>query len=70
MDITSTHRILRLPAVIAITGLSRSTIYALSAQNQFPHCINLSNARAVGWIEQEVLDWIQRRIDETRKKKP
>ena len=44
------YQILRLPAVISITGLARSTIYAKIAEGQFPKPVNLS-ARSVGWLE-------------------
>ena len=48
-----THTILRLPAVLADTGLSRSTIYLRIAQGVFTHPVSLG-ARAVGWPAQEV----------------
>ena len=47
-----TH-ILRLPAVKARTGLSRSTIYSDISQGLFPHPVKIG-ARAVGWPEDEV----------------
>ena len=48
-----THTILRLPAVLADTGLSRSTIYLRIAQGVFTHPVSLG-ARAVGWPAHEV----------------
>lgn len=48
-----THTILRLPAVKANTGLSRSTIYLRIAQGVFTHPVSLG-ARAVGWPAHEV----------------
>lgn len=48
-----THTILRLPAVLANTGLSRSTIYLRIAQGVFTHPVSLG-ARAVGWPAHEV----------------
>ena len=59
--------ILRLPAVKAITGLSRSTIYLRVAKHSFPRPIGLGG-RAVGWIESEVHDWIDQRIQISRHK--
>jgi len=59
------HTILRLPEVKASTGLSRSTIYARVAHGTFPTPVSLGG-RAVGWVEAEVQDWLQRRIDESR----
>ncbi len=57
--------ICRLPEVMARTGLSRSTIYDLIHKGQFPSQINLG-PRAVGWVENEIVDWIEARIDESR----
>lgn len=47
------NTILRLPAVKARTGLSRSSIYLRVSQGIFPKPVNLG-ARAVGWPEHEV----------------
>ena len=63
-----THSILRLPAVKANTGLSRSTIYLRVAQGTFPRPVSLG-ARAVGWVEAEIQEWLQRRIEASRKAK-
>ena len=57
--------ICRLPEVMARTGLSRSTIYNLVGKGKFPSQINLG-PRAVGWVESEIVDWIEERIDESR----
>jgi prophage regulatory protein len=58
--------ILRLPAVIQRTGLSRSTIYLRIAQGMFPAPVSLG-ARAVGWVESDIDEWITHRIAESRK---
>jgi prophage regulatory protein len=57
--------ILRLREVIKRTGLSRSSIYALMKLGQFPLSVKMS-ARSVGWVEAEVSDFIQARINESR----
>jgi prophage regulatory protein len=62
------HTILRLPEVKRSTGLSRSTIYLRVAEGTFPRPVGLGG-RAVGWLESEVQDWLQRRIDASRKAK-
>lgn len=59
------HTILRLPAVKTSTGLSRSTIYLRIAQGKFPRPVSLGG-RAVGWLEAEVQEWLQRRIESSR----
>jgi len=54
-------KFLRLTEVIERTGLSRSTIYKLMAEDDFPPNVSLG-ARSVAWVEQEVEDWIFSRI--------
>ena len=61
-----THNILRLPAVKARTGLSRSTLYLRISEGRFPKAISLGG-RAVGWIEAEVNDWLNQQIETSRK---
>ena len=56
-------RVLRRPAVEAITGLSRSTIYANMQLGEFPKPIRLG-PKAVGWLETEILAWIEARTAE------
>jgi len=58
--------ILRLPAVLARTGLSRSTIYLRISEGRFPKPVSLGG-RAVGWIEAEVNDWLNQKIEASRK---
>ena len=58
------YQIIRLKDVIALTGLSRSTIYLRMVQGKFPK-INLGS-RAVGWISSDVNEWIEERIRESR----
>jgi prophage regulatory protein len=61
-----THTILRLPAVKTRTGLSRSTIYLRVSQGTFPKPVSLG-ARAVGWVEAEIQEWLQQQIEASRK---
>jgi prophage regulatory protein len=58
--------ILRLPAVKTRTGLSRSTIYLRVSQGTFPRPVSLGG-RAVGWLEEEIQEWLQRQIEASRK---
>ncbi|HVL45626.1 MAG TPA: AlpA family phage regulatory protein, partial [Acidovorax sp.] len=44
---------LRMPSVIQMTGLGRSTIYRLIAQQQFPCPVRLG-VRAVAWRRSEL----------------
>jgi prophage regulatory protein len=52
--------LLRLPAVIQMTGLARSTIYKLMAEGQFPGSRKLSQ-RSVAWSSADVAQWIESR---------
>lgn len=57
--------ILRLPAIKARTGLSRSSIYLRMSEGRFPQSISLGG-RAVGWIETEIEEWLEKRIAMSR----
>lgn len=57
--------ILRLPAVKARTGLSRSTVYLRISEGRFPKPVSLGG-RAVGWIEAEINDWVTQQIKNSR----
>jgi len=56
-------KIMRLEEVMACTGLGRSSIYKLMADDAFPKSVPLVN-RSVGWVCHEVESWIRGRIDE------
>ncbi|NKC12145.1 MAG: AlpA family phage regulatory protein [Gammaproteobacteria bacterium] len=60
-----TNTILRLPAVKARAGLSRSTIYLRISNGNFPKPISLGG-RAAGWIEDEVGEWAGQQINASR----
>lgn len=57
--------ILRLPAVKTRTGLSRSTIYLRVTEGRFPKPVSLGG-RAVGWVESEIQEWLERQIEASR----
>jgi prophage regulatory protein len=54
-------RFLRLRTVVERVALSRSQLYRLVARGTFPRSYRLG-ARAVGWLECEIEDWIRARI--------
>lgn len=47
---------LRMPAVTRLTGLGRSTIYRLMAEDKFPAPVRLA-ARAVAWRKADLERW-------------
>ncbi len=54
------HRLLRLPEVLRMTGLSRSTLYRLIGEGRFPAPVRIG-PRAVAWRERDVLEWQETR---------
>ena len=54
-------RILRLPEVMARTGLSRTTIYEWRVAERFPQAVRLGT-RNVGFIESELEAWFRERM--------
>lgn len=61
------HIILRLPAVKKRTVLSRSTIYLRIANKEFPAPISLGG-RAVGWLEEDINSWLEKKIEASRER--
>ena len=54
------QKILKLPDVESTTVLKRSSIYSYIKEKRFPKPIPLGS-RAVGWLENEITDWIKQR---------
>ncbi len=56
-------RLIRIKQVVKITGISKSYIYQLVSKGQFPQSVNLiQGGSSVAWVESEVLDFIESRI--------
>ena len=67
------HRLIRLPEVLSRTGYGRTSIYRKMKDGSFPKSVKLGNpledpnafdCRAVAWIEDEVDEWVDSRIEE------
>lgn len=58
-------RALRLPQVSAMTGLARSTIYALIANGEFPSPFKLSSGTSA-WLESDIQTWLRGRVEASR----
>jgi prophage regulatory protein len=54
------EKIMRRPEVEACTGLPKSSIYALMAENKFPKPVPLRGS-AVGWLQSEIERWQEKR---------
>ena len=66
-------RLIRLPEVLSRTGFGRTTIYRKMEDGSFPRSVklggppidpNVFDSRAIAWIEDEVEQWIESRIEE------
>ena len=60
--------IIRLPRVMARTGKCRTAIYDEIQAGTFPKQIPIG-ARAVGWDESEIDDWIDEKIQAARNRR-
>ncbi|EPC7542034.1 helix-turn-helix transcriptional regulator [Morganella morganii] len=54
-------RLINFKMVAYLTGLSRSTIWKLENNGDFPERITLSK-RSIRWIESEVMQWVSVRM--------
>ncbi|WP_341880989.1 AlpA family phage regulatory protein [Synechococcus sp. UW140] len=52
---------LRINDVIKLTSISRSSIYRMMSDGDFPVQISVGN-RQVRWSRQEVLDWCEEKL--------
>lgn len=62
---TADVAIWKLPKVKQQAGLGRSEIYRRMRRGDFPQSVKLG-ARAVGWLSDEIQDWITERIRQSR----
>ena len=63
--ILETDRLMRMPDVINMTGLPRSTIYLKMKHNEFPQQVRISS-RSVAWIESEIQSWINNSVSKRK----
>ena len=59
------RKLIRIKAVIELTGLSKSYIYDLSSRDLFPKKISLvPGGTSVAWVATEIQAWIESRIQQ------
>jgi prophage regulatory protein len=56
---------IRLPEVKAVTGLSKTSLYALIKEKSFPAPVRLG-PRAVAWVKSEIRQWALERVRASR----
>ena len=59
---TDKLKIIKLPKVMEMTTFCRTTIYRLIEKGKFPKQIKLAE-RSSGWLENEVLDYLDDKIN-------
>ena len=60
MDQVTEFRVLRPAAACKMLGVGRTTLWKLAQRPDFPQRVTLG-ARATGWVETELLLWVQGR---------
>ena len=60
-SIPDSARFLRLPDVMSVTGLKRSTLLDCVKAGEFPRAVPLSR-RCVAWVRADVDKWVDGRI--------
>ncbi len=66
VEMEKAERVLRKPEVFNKVSLSDPTIYRLEQLGKFPGRIKLGG-KAVGWLESEVDEWLQKKADAREK---
>jgi prophage regulatory protein len=62
-------RILRVNDVLAITGLTKPTLYRYMSNGKFPRPVSLGE-RAVGWREEVIAEWLASRAPKEQPAEP
>ena len=56
------RKLIKLPEVKELTTFSSATIYRLIQKGEFPRQRKLAE-RSVVWLEKEIYEWIEKKID-------
>lgn len=64
-DATASPTLIRRPEVLQRCGISNTTLHRLIHADDFPAPIQLG-PRAVAWVESEINEWIEQRIEASR----
>ena len=59
----SSVKLLRLPAVMEMTGLGRSTVYQLVKEKKFPEPVHVAVPKMTVWPSDVIEQWVQEKLD-------
>jgi len=60
-------KFIKINEVSELTTFSRATIYRLIKKGRFPSQVKLAE-RSSGWVEQDVIDYLNTKIQESKEK--
>lgn len=55
-------KLIKLPEVLALCAISKTTLYRLVNEGDFPKPVQLSGKRSVAWRFREIEAWIESRV--------
>lgn len=56
-------KFIKLPQVMDMTGLGKTSVYKLMSEKCFPMPVTLIG-KSKAWVDYEVVEWIEKRINE------
>ena len=56
-------RLLRLPAVMEMTGISQTSVYRLVRENKFPQPVRVAVPKMTVWPSDKIEEWVQNQLD-------
>ena len=59
----SSVKLLRLPAVMEMTGISESSVYRLVREKKFPQPVHVAVPKMSVWPSDKIEQWIQAQLD-------
>lgn len=61
-EVNEPRHILRFPAVAALTGLGRTSIYRLMREGTFPQAVLIGGGPCTGWDSDAVKAWVAKQL--------
>ena len=59
-------KLLRLPAVMEMTGISESSVYRLVREKKFPQPVRIAVPKMTVWASDVIEQWVQDQLSEGR----